>query len=77
MVKCVKQKSESVIHIWVTEGSEESIIFIKFTNVAISTTFVGQFVPQHLPPTRLWKMVLPDVLHCLYVHRHASKFLKT
>jgi hypothetical protein len=29
-VKCVK-KSESVTNIWVTEGSEESIIFIKFT----------------------------------------------
>jgi hypothetical protein len=47
--KCVK-KSGSVTHIWVKRGSEESIIFIKFIKCSISTTSVGQFVPQHPPP---------------------------
>jgi hypothetical protein len=35
-------------------------------------------VPQHPPPpTRLWKMVLPDVLHCRFVHRHVRTILNT
>ncbi len=39
---------------------------------------MGQFVPLRPPqPPRLWKMVLPDVLHCCFVHRHARKTLKT
>jgi hypothetical protein len=73
-----KKKSESVTHIWVTEGGENLLLSSNSQSVAISTTSVGQFVLQHpAPPTRLWKMVLPDVLCCHFIHRHARNILKT
>jgi hypothetical protein len=40
-IKCVFKKSETLIEIWFTGGSEESISFIKFINVAILTTSVA------------------------------------
>jgi hypothetical protein len=61
-------------------GSQEVVKNLSFSlnskSVAISTTSVGQLVPQCPPPTRLWKMELPDVLHCRFINRHARKILK-
>jgi hypothetical protein len=48
-MKCVK-KSESVTHIWVTEGGEELSFSSNLQSVAISTTSASQFVPQRPPP---------------------------
>jgi hypothetical protein len=28
------------------------------------------------PPPMLWKMVLPDILHCRFVQRHVGKILR-
>ncbi len=45
-----KKKSESVTHIRVTGGSEESIIMIKFIRCCYSHYSVGPFVSKHPPP---------------------------
>jgi hypothetical protein len=76
MVKCAK-KSESVTHIHMY-GSQKVVKNLSFSSnsqsVSISTTSVAQFVPQRpLPPERLWKMTLPNVLHCRFVQRLAKQ----
>ncbi len=76
-MKCGKS-----LKVWPIYGSQEVVKNLSFSSnsqsVAISTISVGQFVPQCPPPlTRLWKMVLPHVLHCCFVHRHARQILKT
>ncbi len=60
-----KKKSGSV---WVPGGSEESKIFIKFINCCYLHYLFGPICPTIPPsPTRLWKIVLPDVLRCHFV----------
>jgi hypothetical protein len=67
-----------VSYIWVTEGSEKSIIFIKFTKCCHFHFLCGPICPTvPPPPTRLWKRVSPDVLHCRFVHRQARTILST
>ncbi len=78
-IKCVFNKSETVIDIWFTGGSEEFISFIKSIKV----------LPFPLP---LWPICFPcslpsppgppqhgvlDVLHCCFLNRHGRKNLKT
>jgi hypothetical protein len=76
-INCVK-KFENVTYVWITRGSEESIIFIKFQTCCycISTTSVGQFATVPRPP-KLQKMMSQDVLHCPFVHRHHRDILST
>ncbi len=55
------------IWVWVTGGSEECLIFIKFTKYCYFHQLCGPICPTLPPPlARLWKMVLPDIL-CYYL----------
>ncbi len=75
-VKCVKN-SEYVIHIWITGGGEQPIIFIQFFKCCHSCYLCGNMCPTALPPSRRQKMMLTDILHCRFVHRHAIKIRMT
>jgi hypothetical protein len=44
-----KKKSESVAHIWITGGCEESIIFIKFIKCCYFHYLCGPIYPRGLP----------------------------
>ncbi len=59
------------------EGCEESIIFVKFTKCCYFPYLCASICPTAPPaPTRLWEMVLPDILHCSFIHRYARKIVK-
>jgi hypothetical protein len=68
--KSVK-KSESVTHIWVTGGGEESrnMKFLKCCDTSLP--LCPLCVPK--PPHKLQKMMLPDVLCCCFPHRNGRE----
>ncbi len=73
-----KKKSESVTHIWVTGGSEESIIFIKFTKCCYFHYLCGPICPT--APPSLHKALENGVAGRFvghFVHRLARKLTKT
>jgi hypothetical protein len=57
-----KKKFESVTHIWITGGSEESTIFMKFINCFYFHNLCGPICLKAPPPPQLWEMMLPDIL---------------
>ncbi len=67
-----------MIHIWVTKGSEESYHFHQIHKVLLFPLPLWAHCLTESPPhTRLWKIVLQDLLHCRFIYRHAIKMLKT
>jgi hypothetical protein len=65
-----------VTHIWTTRGSEESVIFIKFTKCCYSHSLCGPICPTAPPPPRMCKMMLLVFLRCHFVHRYDRTILK-
>ncbi len=73
------KKPEGETHTWATRGSEESIIFIKFQECCYSHYLcrpICRTLPTP-PPPRLWKIVLPDIFCCCFIHICARTTLKT
>jgi hypothetical protein len=68
--KCLKSKSAT--HFWVTGGSAESIIHIKFLNCCCSHKLCGHMCPTALPTPQAAEHGVAARLQCRFVQRLAK-----
>jgi hypothetical protein len=76
MVKCVKKEVWEYDHIWSQEIVKNLSFPLNSESVCYFRYLCGLICPR-APTPRLCKIMMPDILSCRFVHRHATKMLKT